>query len=98
MDLGLQISFVSEPGDRLSDLGGGRVMIRNPDKPDRILNRLTGEIRPASEFHNIGRDIAAVVIPFVVFAVAALWLSHAPKEPTPQWLLEMQRSHQPAKR
>lgn len=40
----LRISYVSESGDRLKDLGNGRVLIRNPNRTDRVLDRNTGKI------------------------------------------------------
>lgn len=70
----LRLSYKSEPGDLLSDLGDGKVLIRNPDKADRILDRKTGIIteRPYSELDNIWRDAgiaigALVILGFAIF-------------------------------
>lgn len=68
----LRLSYASEPGDRLSPLGGGKVLIRHPDKADRVLDRKTGIIteRPYSEYTNIFRDAAVVIGLFIAVSVA----------------------------
>jgi hypothetical protein len=68
----LRLSYESEPGDKLSDLGGGKILIRNPARPDRVLDRATGEIieRPYSEWDNLGRDVLRTLALFVVLASA----------------------------
>ena len=70
----LRLSYASEPGDVLSDLGDGKVLISHPGRVDRILDRKTGVIteRPYSEWHKLGGDILKVLAFFTVGAVSLI--------------------------
>lgn len=74
--MNLRLSYESEPGDVLSDLGKGRVLIRNPHRQDRVLDRKTGVITDGqlSEWHGIGKHI---LMTLVFVAVASLVVLYA---------------------
>jgi hypothetical protein len=82
--INLRASYISEPGDRLSDLGDGLVLIRHKGQPDRILDRKTGQItdKPYSEFDHIGRDflivLGASAVAAALFVIGRIGILHWP--------------------